>query len=130
MVDGVTTISGEETTILCPEDTIQYSCQVSNTAVNSITWSLKCPDQQAHHPSSVGPGVGINNVSEQYACTASGVDVTFDLTITFTSSGNSAQSNISITANYTTTAAGFGRLRLDCEESGDYRYLSLAGKQS
>ena len=127
MVHGKVTISGRETAIICPEVTLQYSCQIS-FAVNSITWSLKCPDQQPHTQS-----VGIKNnisLSEQYSCTAGGVDTTFDLTTTFTSSGNSAQSNISITANYTTTAAGFGRLRLDCEDSEDYRYLNLTGKQN
>lgn len=123
---GTITLSGRETSLLCPGETVKYSCH-SSSPVRSITWGVLCPNQR---PPPTTFSVKNNNNTLQHFCPAGDGDmVGLNLTFDYVPDDAETQSNISISileANYSINSAK--RLTVDCEQSTDYRYVKLTGE--
>ena len=121
---GGVLLSGPERTLSCPGSSVQYSCDVS-PAVNSITWSLQCPNMRA---TTYSVGRQQSNYNSIYNCSTAGVSLS--TSIVFHSDGSvAAQSNLSISVLVTSYSVNtFRSLRIDCEDSGNFKYMDAKGK--
>ena len=111
---------------ICPGSTVQYSCHSTGT-LSSITWHFICPGQESGYTETID-----NNSKEiQHDCpTDEGEMFSFTAMLTYEQINSTTQSNMSITvlrSNYFIVTAH--SLRIDCEDSGNYRYLDMPGKQ-
>ena len=111
----MTTIEPEEERILlCPGDTVQYLCV--SPGVNTISWNLLCPE---HHSPGFTLSVDSNNDSSlEFNCSGQ----TFHCITTFM---NESQSSINITVF--NSLMNSQNLRIDCEDSGNHRFLEVPG---
>ena len=124
---GITTIYPEDVRMeICPGSTVQYFCHSTGT-LSSITWGFICPDQE--YP---GYSETIDNNSKeiQHDCaTDEGEMFSFIAMLTYEQINSTTQSNMSITvlrSDYSMVTAR--SLRIDCEDSGNYRCLDMPGK--
>ena len=111
----MTTIEPEEERILlCPGDTVQYLC--ISPGVSTITWNLLCPKQP---PPGFTISVGSNsNDSLEFNCSGQ----TFHSISTFM---DKARSSINITVF--NSLMNSQDLMIDCESSGNHRFLEVPG---
>lgn len=110
----IITFPGERTMLVCPGDTVHYSC---STPLSTITWSLKCIKPQT---TPFTPGVG----ADAWRCG----DVNFNLIVSYASSDGRAWSNMSISVlaiDYSRNR--FNGVSIDCENSGEFKYLNVTG---
>lgn len=124
---GSVILSGPGRTLSCPGSSVQYSCEVS-PAVNSITWSLTCPDQ---HTITYSVGRNQNDIHNCSGVDGSRVSFVMSLTFQFHSISSivTAESNLSISALDTSYLVNsFMSLRVDCEDSGNYKFLDVTGQ--
>lgn len=121
---GSITFSGPARILSCPGNSVQYTCTDSST-VSSITWSVRCPDQQG---ASTTYSVQRDERNTHYCHSSSnGENVNFMMSLTFLSS-SITESSLSITvldADY--SIGSFKSLRIGCEDSGVYKYLDITG---
>ena len=117
-------LSGPGRTLSCPGSSVQYSCDVS-PAVDSIRWSLQCPNMRA---TTYSVGRQQSNYNSIHNCSTAGVSLS--TSIAFHSySSVAAQSNLSISVLVTSYSVNtFRSLRVDCEDSGNFKYLDVTGK--
>ena len=122
---GIVTIYPEDARMkICPGSTVQYSCHSTKT-VSSITWHFICPDQEHGYTESTD-----NNSKEiRHDCATDEREMfSFTALLMFKHINSITQSNMSITvlrSNYSIVTAW--SLRIDCEDSGNYRYLDMPG---
>ena len=124
---GLITLNGRESSLLCPGEEVEYLCH-SSTPVSSITWMILCPDNE-NPPASFSVQNGRR--TDSFSCSAGDGDyVSLDLTISYETTDAETWSNLSIilvlNANY--SIGSLNTLKVDCEESRNYRYLELTGE--
>ncbi len=124
VITGIVALFGEDTSLLCPGQRVDYSCHSS--LVTSITWHILCPEQQTP-ATSFFAGNDHNDTTDNHACAVGDAETGyFYLELNYASIDGVSQSNLSITVeaeNYTSLRT----LSINCEDSTD-KYLLLTGE--
>jgi hypothetical protein len=119
---------GERTVLACPGDEVHYVCISKINNNNIITWNLKCVRDQ----NLITPAVSESSspINMPLLCTGSSSEerVNYTMLITYASNVSMAWSSLNITVparNY--SVSDLYSLRIDCEDTRDYRYLNVTG---
>ena len=103
---------------------VQYTCYVHSDTC--VTWSLYCPQQNIPYSPNIGSSC---NGSEQFSCpSSSGVVTMFGVRVTYSVLHTEVQSSLFIQVlSSSIPENGLMDMRIDCEDSRQYRYLSFEG---
>ena len=104
---------------------VQYTCHVGSNSC--VSWSLYCPGRDTPFSPTTGESC---NGSEQFSCSSNGVVTMFNVEVTYSNSelNSGPHSNITIQMlNSSIPESGLMDMRVDCEDSRQYRYLSFEG---
>jgi hypothetical protein len=117
---------GERTVLACPGDEAHYVC--APEMGDYITWNIKCDQQGIFFTPTVSESQSLINVAQNCTSSSSEERVSFTMLMTYASNVSMAWSSLNITVparNY--SVSDLYSLRIDCEDTRDYRYLNVTG---